>query len=289
MKEISIVGKSVPVFALVLAGLAVVGTAALLTYYGTITSTVDVHQSILLDGQDVNTGSLTISDGPFHPAPGGEKFCFDHSLTNQMSIDGQVNLVTTCSNDIGNGQDCSGVTTSFLKSADYSLQYSVGDIDVTVEDTGDSIKWTYTGGTQMSVAINYPNGFVIHTSDGNCPTSGWYYSIDGGASCSALPSWVTVTGSEGDSVKTVSIKKSALDDTFKWHGYSVKDGTEVWIGIGPDNGGNWTPKFTAIIWGTLTSPVALQSEQTLPFRSCYDFAIDIWPGIYTITTNVVPG
>jgi len=268
--------------ALFVVGLFVIGgaTAALLAYYGTITANVNVQQSILLDGLAWPESQVT--DAIPEAAPGGQMFCFDHSLTNQMSETGQVNLATVYS------PDGVGITTTFLGDLPYSFTYDVGGVNVVVEDTGDSIKWTYTGGTQMSVAINFPAGFAIHTSDGHCAAPGWYYSIDGGASCQALPAWATTTGSEGDGVKTVSIKKSALGSTFKWHGYSVVTGTGVWIGIGPDNGGVWEPKFSATIKGPLTLPVTLASKETKDFSVCYAFAQNIYPGTYIITTNAVP-
>lgn len=281
-------GKTISTTVLALVLTAVLGSAALLTYYGTITAKVTVSQSILVDGLS-DPASQAITDTISEPAPGGESFCFEHSLKNQMSVAGTVNFASDCSKD-GYADNCDGITKNYYESVAYSFPpYSVGGIDVTVEDTGDSLKWTYTGGTQMSVAINFPSGFVIHTSDGHCPAPGWYYSIDGGASCQALPVWATVTGGEGDGVKTVSIKKSALGDTFKWHGYSVKNLVGVWIGIGPDNGNIWLPKFTAtFIGGALTPPVTIPSKTTKDFYICYGFAQAIAPGIYTITTNVVP-
>jgi hypothetical protein len=287
-KSVKILGRTVPVVVIALAVMGTGAFAALLTYYGTITATANVYQSILLDGKDVNTGSLAVTDVISEAAPGGETFCFEHNLKNQMSVSGTVNFASDCSKD-GYADNCGGITKNYYESVAYSYVHDVGSIHVTVEDTGDSLKWTYTGGTQMSVAINFPSGFVIHTSDGHCGGAGWYYSIDGGASCQALPSWATVTGVEGDGVKTVSIKKSALGDTFKWHGYSVKNLVGVWIGIGPDNGGSWLPKFEAtFIGGALTLPVTILSKTTKDFYICYGFAQNIWPGIYTITTNVVP-
>jgi hypothetical protein len=283
-----IFGKTISTTVLALVLTAVLGSAALLTYYGTITATANVYQSILLDGKDVNSGSLAVTDTISEPAPGGESFCFEHNLKNQMSVSGTVNFASDCSKD-GYADNCGGITKTYKKSVAYSfIPYTVGDINVTVEDNSDSLKWTYTHSTQMSVAINFPSGFVIHTSDGHCVGPGWYYSIDGGASCTALPSWVTVTGNEGDDVLTVSIKKSALNDTFKWHGYGVHNLVGVWIGIGPDNGGSWLPKFEAKIREGLTLPVTIPSKTTKDFYICYGFAQAIAPGIYTITTNLVP-
>ncbi len=150
---------------------------------------------------------------------------------------------------------------SYSGSGAYNNESS-SDLDVTVEDTGNGwLKWTYTYAAspthtpKMSVAINYPNGYVITTFDDGSH-DGWYYAPDGGAEVklgeyvgydgsTAGYKWVKTTAS--GNVLTVSIKKTALDDTFKWHGYANYNGQQVWIGIGPDNGGVWEPRLDASI------------------------------------------
>ncbi len=90
-KKVTIFKKAIPlsVIALLVATVPVAGS--LLTYYGQITATVDVHQSILVDGQDY---SATINDVIEEDAPGGEEFCFKHWLKNQMSVEGIAGLET---------------------------------------------------------------------------------------------------------------------------------------------------------------------------------------------------
>ncbi len=133
MKKITLFGRTIPalVAVLVTIGLA---SAGLLTYYGMVVATVDVKQSILLDEQDY---TAPITDGPFHPAPGGEKFCFKHWLKNQMSVEGTVEfdseVTGPCSgleksdclalNCVWDEQECieTGITTEYYDLSDHEL------------------------------------------------------------------------------------------------------------------------------------------------------------------------
>ena len=92
MKKINIFGKSIPAAIVALLVMSTFGAAALLTYYGQITTTVNVEQSILLDGEPWNYEIIhTIPEA----APGGEEFCFKHTLENKMSVEGEVVFETT--------------------------------------------------------------------------------------------------------------------------------------------------------------------------------------------------
>ena len=50
-KKVNVFGKSVPVFAIVILGLALV-SAALISFWGTITGSVIVTQGLFLDGKN---------------------------------------------------------------------------------------------------------------------------------------------------------------------------------------------------------------------------------------------
>jgi len=305
-KSVKILGRTVPVVVIALAVMGTGAFAALLTYYGTITATANVYQSILLDGKDINSGSLAVTDLISEPAPGGESFCFEHNLKNQMSVSGTVNFASDCGKD-GNPDNCGGITKTYLENVPYSFSRNFcnfpGSLGVTVEDTGDALKWTYiyaaspTHTPKMTVAINYPIGYAITTFD-DCSHDGWYYAPDGGAEVPFGPysggsygGWVTTTAV--GNVLTVEIKKSELGDSFHWHGYGNYNGNQVWIGGGTDSDCCVTytygyPYIEVNLKQALTPPVTLQSGETKYFSVCYGFAQAIAPGIYTITTNVVP-
>ena len=99
-------------------------TGAVLLYYGQIMTTANVEQSILLDGKDINSGSLDIIDVIDEQAPGGERFCFKHTLSNLMSVEGEVFFLDNCSGtDLQkNPINCTGVKTSYYDLSDHRLE-----------------------------------------------------------------------------------------------------------------------------------------------------------------------
>jgi len=269
-----------------------VASAALLDHYNTITVKANVKQAIVVDGKDITEPIEQVLD-----AVGGWTYCFKHNIKNRASIEGTVNFGTSYDPvlDVGSPE----ITTTYYKDSEPPYSYGPtmhGAVEVTVIDTGDGwLQWTYKDTSQMSVAINYPNGFVIHTSDGH-HSPGWYYTIDGGATepLSTID-WVEATGEDGTPGEfTVKIKKGALDNTFKWHGYAVNNLVGVWIEIGePD----WLPLASATIREEFTS-LTLQPGELINFLICYEFAMNIHPDSnapttpniidpYTIITTVV--
>ena len=71
---------------------ASVAYGAVLEYYGRIRATVDVKQSVLVDGETYN---VIIDDVISEGAPGGERFCFKHWLKNRASVPANVTFKTT--------------------------------------------------------------------------------------------------------------------------------------------------------------------------------------------------
>jgi len=338
MKTINIFGKTISATALALILIAGIGSAALLTYYGTITATANVYQSILLDGKDVNSGSLAITDVIPEPAPGGEKFCTKHILKNQMSVEGTVDLEMACSNNIvGHESDCSGVTATYLKALPYefgptsSLEIIPGQYyptNIIVEDGDCTVTWTFdmVGSKQLvgnghwgyGLAISLDGihpAFQIHNNDGTDPDYAWgthlYSPWDNGwhSSDTNTPvkdlDWVSATGErdvqydgEGKPINgifTVTIDKCKLGmENIYW---------AAWFGVGgfysPNNGYSSYPNgfmwqdnvngyyYQSHIMDPVTS-LTIPSKAEQSFCTCYGFAQNIWPGTYTITTNIVP-
>jgi hypothetical protein len=272
---------------LAIALLVGVVSAATISYFGQVKMTATVTQAVLLDGTETQpiTETATVA--------GGESFCRYHWLTSQTSVPVNLKFETW-------GPDLNGITVTYLKSAEYS--YSKDDpsgLHVTVVDTGDGwLKWTYiyavspTHTPKMSVAINYPHGFCITTFDDGTH-DGWYYAPDGGTevrfagySGGTYGGWVITTAS--GNVLTVAIKKSALPDTFLWHGYANYNGQQVWIEINTTTT-PWTPiGYVALCGEQITSPFTLQPGKRLDFYICYKFAENIQAGTYDIYSTVKP-
>jgi len=294
MKRVRLFGKMIPVFVLVLLAIGT-ASAALLAVFGTITTTVNVKQSILLDGGDyLQANGDTIPEA----APGGETFCFTHDLTNQMSITGQVNLATVYS------PDGDGITTTYMEDVDYAYSETWtanGDVLVTVEDTGDGfLEWVYTavtpvtsGRLKMTVEIDNPTGFGVTTFDDGSH-DGWYYYDTAGVvrisdydGTNKIAGYDSVETSVTADSMTVRINKDNLPNTFMWQGFANFHLASNWIEL-DTTGSPWVPTGSATIRQALSNPVELLSGQVKYFNVCHAFAINIQPDTYTITTTVEP-
>ena len=276
---------------MLIAGLAIalmVGlvSAAVITYFGQVKMTATVTQAVLLDGQDIS--GMPIEETA--TVAGGEFFLRPHWLKSQTSVPVELQFDTTFS------PEGAGITVTYLKPVKYSYSKVWGPgLQVTVEDTGDWLKWTYvyavnpTHTPKMTVAINYPNGFGITTFDDG-QHDGWYYAPDGGSetkfaeySGGTYEGWV-VTSASGN-VLTVEIKKTALPNEFKWHGYANYNGQQVWIEIDTNT---WTPTGHATIFEPIGSPFTLNPGERLDFYIKYEFVLTISPGTYNIYSTVKP-
>ena len=301
MKSIKMFGKSVPLLAIVVISMLVVGASAgLLAFYGKVITTSTVTQSVTI-APGSNTLTTWIA---------GNTYCFDHVIENIAEVPAEVELETSYSTNWVLGD----IVTSYYKPVvDYSYSQSYApsilgesifgtDLAVTVEDTGAGwLTWTYTYAPnpthtpKMTVAIDYDTGFAITTLDDD--SGGWFYAPDpdvvtnrvriadyDGSNQISGYDWVDV--SAVGSVLTVSIKKSALDDSFHWHGFANYNGNQVWIG--PEGALYGAPYINAIIRDPLTGPFTVPAEGKVNLQICYKFAIALKPDTYKITTTVLP-
>lgn len=280
MKSIKMFGKSVPLLAIIIASMLAIGASAiLLTSYGTVLMNANTVQSVTID-----------SAGDTIVGIGGNTYCFPHVITNLAEVPAGVAFETVDSIDASNPN---GITTSYYEPVEYSypatLHGTVKLVTVTVTDTDDGyLKWTYTAPNIMavSVAIDYPLGFVIHTDDGHGHGDGWFITDDlTGVTVPLALSWVSV-GSDGDSV-IVKIKKSMLDDTFHWHGYANSDREAVWISTDGAPGDGLTNVIPATIRNAVTE-FTVPAEATADLLICYHLILTLPEGTYTATTSVIP-
>jgi len=133
------------IISIVMLSLLVIGvaTASLLTYFGVITSTTIIEQSVLVDGKDIIGGSLELIDD------GGV-----HTLVNNANVDAVVKLEPSCTALVG---DCEGITTTY-----------VGVLNLTKKDTadwsvyiGDKIEITYTLVGETFEVTGVPEGYTL--------------------------------------------------------------------------------------------------------------------------------
>jgi hypothetical protein len=283
--------KKTAIMALALIFCIGIASAALLEYYGRIITTVTVDPAIFLDDNAyphdvIEEFTVTAGDVEWR----------SHHLDNKASVPITMKFNTTFNPELTEDE----ITVTYLKPVGYSYSKDFpterGTLHVTVTDDGEWLTWTYTYAEhpthtpKMTVAINYPNGFCITTFDDGSH-DGWYYAPDGGTeskfaeySGGAYGDWVITSAS--NNVLTVAIKKSALPDTFLWHGYANYNGIGVWIEIDTTT---WLPKGSATIREPIPSPFTLEPGGRLDFYIRYEFCTAIDHTIvYTITTTVEP-
>ena len=185
-----------------------------------------------------------------------------------------VNLIRTGCVEEGVGPGCGGITTSYWEAFNYGYDATIANVQVDITDDGEWLQWTYTYAAspthtpKMTVAIDYSTGFAITTFDDGSH-DGWYYAIDGGATTrlgnysGITKDWVETTAS--GNVLTVRIKKSVLNDTFKWHGYANYNGLGVWINDQESGTGYEVNQFIVTIREELVNPVTVPAESSLDF------------------------
>ena len=128
-KKVNVFGKGIPVFAIVILGLALV-SAALIPLWGTITGSVVVTQGLFLDGLEwdvadeiVYSEELTSLDA--------KQITSGHYLDNQADVDATVYLKTTC---VGGGDSCV-------------------DVPITTDTIGLSTTWSWVAGANADASL----------------------------------------------------------------------------------------------------------------------------------------
>ncbi len=156
MKKINIFGKQISAIILGLTLIATLASAGLLTYFGMITGTADVSQSVLVDGKDISEMPITGAwDGD---TTAGDTIIEKHDLSNNLEIPATIDFNTTCKNSIYTDSSspstneyidwedgCDGITTRYVEyfddaGADLSSYEApaTADCDVIVNSSGDT-------------------------------------------------------------------------------------------------------------------------------------------------------
>ena len=94
-KKVNVFGKGIPVFAIVILGLALV-SAALIPYWGIITGSVIVNQGLFLDGKAWDTIITETWNNEEFTSLESKTFVGVHYLDNGASVDAEVDLVRNC-------------------------------------------------------------------------------------------------------------------------------------------------------------------------------------------------
>jgi len=128
-KKVKIFGKQIPAVLIALVAIAGLASAGLLSYYGKVTGTASVSQSVLVDDKSVpDSMSLPYT---ITGVKGGETFTTnEHKITDQSSADAPITLTTqiteaTCPS----GAECT--EGSAIESTYYTFSEVIGTADGT--------------------------------------------------------------------------------------------------------------------------------------------------------------
>jgi len=291
--------------AVVLIACSVIASATLLTFFGKIETTVNIEQSVQIDGNNWNEAITHDLDGV-----GGCCYCFEHEIVNNGCQPIMLDW------EIWANPNMDGITVSFIRepylgSLDLSVLDGMAeydDFDVYVDDI---LVYTYsaTGGDEI---------WILHTVDllpFEIPAAGTHtVKID----CIADEPWqyFDTYGQLGVDTIELYCELGTLCDSVDIGDTSSEAGHNL-VGWGPvepaTSGGNWGGitdcRATWVTgdesWASvdltceesecdcdgipiMEEPFELLPEETIEFCICYGFDMLIKPGTYTIKAKLIP-
>lgn len=309
--------------ALFVVGVLIVGgvSAALLTYFGIITTTANVEQAVTLLGDETHT----IPEA----APGGESFCFLHKLRNDASVDIGVGIEMSCSKD-ALPDDCGGITaavhevpetrtlnlcakdstawecisgatatltfdpvsptfkgtltTTGLDSIEYALIYYPDQ-----EDRFDPSKWNGAGGIVITTFMGVVTDLAFDEElDTNLPYGTDWNKDPSPDYCNNNNGFDSYVHCKGAKIWIVPVNDLTSGDlplaTWNPTAWLFEEDLIVYVDCDEDIG-NFAVDMEK---GDSTITLMTKSREKTPMLICYDFDVAIAPGTYTITTNIVP-
>lgn len=295
-RTLTIFGKQISVVAIALLAMAGLASAGLLSYYGMVTATSTVSQSIILTGTGCTNNQCPTSIS----AAGSEK-----AYSGLLSVDSKtINDLDVKFTNVCN-PDCGGITVTnmvglgvdgfadsnlafddpYYKATNYVGPATIGDLNnitYSFKITVNSFDSTTLAPYLVISASGLPSGAAVYMiPDGGTYTIGTEYTkiVDGSSKfhvpgddrCTqASPCTLTQIKSYYPTV-TITRIRLALG---AWPGSGHIEAT---MGIGTINGEQAVHKSLPVPHGT-----------SIPVMDKYDFAPAISPGTYTITTDIVP-
>jgi hypothetical protein len=272
-----------------------------ISYFGQIQMTANVKQAVLLDGKDITEMPITDS----LDAAGGEIVCKFHWLESQTSVPVNLALVTDITYD-------GGITVEYYKFGELTLGASdfayrdpaveyVSEVVVsrgegcvawTIDLNGSLISRHWSTGAQLLIAT--PEVIYTFGISPGAASQPVYKEYKNGAWSSPLP---VPEGMEASSnvndehfmlkipLKYLCGAKWAINIEASWPGHSGS-----WYAQYPKDWGRWGSPTVGVadLLTPIESPFTLAPGERLDFIICYKFAVNIYPGTYTITTTVKP-
>jgi len=314
---------------LILGLAALVGTvsAAVLTYYGRIETSVTVGQSVVLDDKDVNGMPIeeTIE------AIGGDMICKYHWLRNRANVPATVELFSSGYPEGVTIKYCdvSGFTETvveeplpeFPRDENYELKVIVtynpdGTVTFRMESRGNLEEDERTSGAftfdvepdgiaDFQVEIFPPDLGETHYKEYDTDLKTWVvkdmpdgfvatYGQESDYAWRQLTIPVSVLGGYCSSYKfgaQINIHVNQLVDPWNtgWIYQTFPDVDDLWGASDPTYPwGSSENYYSTTVGVEITGPITLEPGEVLPFYICYEFDIAIAPGTFTIYTEVRP-
>lgn len=290
-------------------------SAAVLSHYGEIKTTATVSQSIVFDGKEDNSAIEHTFD-----IVGGCCKCYKEKIKNRACIDGDVDFVTTYSPGLWGDEitttiyQVPAMTTLVLENKDANWAIIGGDgiegtlvfetvkttFDYTFEATGLAFSTDYSliyyadpwGG-------NHPGALIAtFTTDGTGVISSTSASVDLGMNLPTQPD-DNINNNHGG------------DPDFYAHPYGAK----IWLVPSADYDAStnemivWNPStylfetdlvtysdcdievpcwLVPMLGTEVANPLTISAGEAIQLVICYNFAINIAPDTYTISTRAIP-
>jgi len=298
-KKVNMFGKEFSVFAIVMVAMIGLATAALIPYFGLITGMVTVSQSVLLNGNDYNTPVIDTLSNVVAGTPIVYK---EHDLTNaNPSIDAIVSLDSSCTKD-GTADD--GSCAELMSAKEFELESIIGSANDDednlhlIPDTAQT--WSTFSNVSFDYNITYGGNYIPHVNLvlRNSAGEAQCWGISSQTNPGVIGVEATQVVNKADFVisyeTTSGSCASGIIDNLMFNSVTLESG----------NGG--AINIAEYVQTVLVKNVKLDENlldkfrvpnaaygntqaRTVYFRNVYDFsALNMYPGNYVVTTNVVP-
>jgi hypothetical protein len=321
-KKVKFFGRSIPAVAIALIAIAALASAGLLSYYGKITGTATVSQSVLVDGKDYKLPITGAWQGSF---VAGKTFIERHYLENNADVPATVKFETSCSataspNSCDEIKAATTVTTTVTELSSYDAYYDNARIMVSKN----------IGGMTVSDFLALPLVYTVDVTSNPkyAPNIVFWIRSPGGTNTYVVEAWgkdwtgtglhtvaiqdffsgtmgyevtVDTTYGQANRIGTVQpgtyLPSTTAFDEFKTHyGSWTVLSAEVRAQAGAAGGQVIRPVMFKAAGVTIDVPdsdsitgnIILQPGELLNFYIKNSFAINLVPDTYTITTQVQP-
>jgi len=290
MRKIKIFGKTVPI-AIVMLLLVGVASAGLLTYYGKITATINVEQSVKLDGKSIPQSEITeVIDG----VAGSQMDGTVHYLTNaNPDKDAIVSLDSEC---ISGPNGCDGLTIT----PKFRLDAVVGDDNddlFVIPPTGtwsdfESVSFDYFI-TEDSVYTKTPHvNIALRDGEGNAvcllvsneiaTSKGEWKTATFDKSAMESGSKIPLVDGGCDNLEDLTYNSVTIEVADGWNVIQEGQQQTVWVKNVKVNG-------VDNLWFRVPNAnYGNEPARTVHFVMEYDFDIASQGGTYTVNTVVTP-